>query len=58
MREPGELFRDPPREGACKACGRLRDVEVGSDRLCLDCRQIRNTILLSQLLECKGPCQR
>jgi hypothetical protein len=47
MGEPGELFRDVPKEGACKACGRRRDVEVDIGHLCLDCRQIRNTTQLS-----------
>jgi hypothetical protein len=52
MTESGELFRDPPRDGACTACGRLRDVFVDAGGICLDCRQIKNTWLLGQESAC------
>jgi len=49
-----EQFKYPFRERACRACGRLRDVEIGTDDLCETCRGIRNTTLYSQKYRCQG----
>ena len=46
------MFAGPYREGACQGCGRLNGVEAGG--LCLDCRQIKNRVLLSQDNRCRG----
>jgi len=54
MSEPGEVFRDAPRHGACNACGRRETVEVDTGGLCLDCRQIKNTFLFGQQNACRG----
>jgi len=53
-REPGALFTEAPREGACQACGRKEGVEVDAWGLCLQCRGIRNSVLYGQQNPCCG----
>ena len=48
------MFLDAPRDGACKACGRLTTARVGSDGFCSQCRGFRNIWLYAREHKCRA----